>query len=64
MFDYGPGLEILLVLQLATAVVAAVAWTRVWQSQEAARLKWAAAASACCFSVLAAIIAFLFDTSV
>jgi len=64
MFVYDPGIMILLTLQLVTAVIAAIAWALAWQSPNPVRLKWAAAASAFCFAVLAAVVAFLFDTSV
>jgi hypothetical protein len=64
MFIYDPGLEILLAAELLAAILATVAWVRVWQSQEPARLRWAAAASACSFAFLAALIAFFFDTRI
>ena len=55
------GFQILLFVQLATSLVAMIAWGRFWQVETPAALRLAGAASACWFAVAAALIAYLFD---
>lgn len=63
MPHYDPALVIPLIALLALSVWAMWAWGRVWEDQATARIKWAAAASACWFAMCAATIALLFDIS-
>lgn len=56
------GLVILLALQLAASIVAAVAWWRAATSESSTTIKLGAFASCAWFALFAGIIGYLFDT--